>query len=62
MALGAWVDTVACDSPVMHEGHMEIGELGREGHSLGAESTEHQRGQSTQRREQTAECHRGNLM
>lgn len=44
MALGAWVDTVACDSPVMHEGHMETGELGHEDHNLGAEPTEHSEG------------------
>lgn len=44
MALGAWVDTVACDSPVMHEGNMETGKLGHEGHSLGAESTKHPEG------------------
>lgn len=40
MALAAWVDKVACDSPVMQEGHMETQELGHEGHHLGPESTE----------------------
>lgn len=44
LSTGSLVDTMACNSYVMHEGHLETEELGHGGHSLGAESTERSEG------------------
>lgn len=57
-SIGCLERHVACDSYVMHEGHMETEEHGHGGHNFGAEFPEYSEGPECMKTKQTADlCH-----